>query len=474
MMTMCLPLFTVALAASVPSAPQSLTSVSGDGQIALVWFAPENDGGAAITGYQVSIDGGETWTDTGLITSFTYNGLTGGKLYTFMVRAMNSAGCGEEAIANAKPSGSGAAASPTQTPAPTDGLGSQFDSWFSSTATPAPTGGGTGTGSGGGQGVGPGGGGQGTGEGQKPGDQQQNPPQPPPYEPPPKVDPPPPEENIPIEIDPADVTEKPLKPKKEKVQEAVTVWTITADGTQPWFMGGASKMDFTLEFRATRVDGTMYGNYAGEGTLRAVYDEAYFHANKEASSHDVVFVEFETIGPLTNIQFTLEKAKGEPDAAYRRAMAEYEKALAEYDEYTYNWNDVYSGNLNTILRYNDDARDENGRVLWEEVVKPNLKWLMDKYEEDFPRPPKPKKPQNKNAYYAKGKGTMFWNCSTVRNHFDSDHGVSNIVMMPFEPHSLHFEVTIYANGNGVVTFTWGTLLSYKAHLVKSAQLVDVE
>ena len=447
---LCLPLFTVALAASVPSAPQSLTAVAGDGQIALVWFAPENDGGAAIISYQVSIDGGDTWTDTGLITSFTYTGLAGGKLYTFMVRAVNSAGSGDEAIANAKPSGSGVEATPSQAPAD----------------------GGSSPGYGLGQGVGPGGGSRGTGDGQKPGDQQQNPPQPPPDEPPSKVDPPP-EDNIPIEIDPADVTEKPLKPNKEKVQKAVTVWTITADGTQPWFMGGASKMDFTLEFRATRVDGTMYGNYAGEGTLRAVFDEVYFHANKDASTHDVVFVEFEATGPLTDIQFALEKVKGEPDAKYKQAMVEYEKALDEYDKYTSNWNNVYRGNLNTILRYNGDARGENGEVLWEEVVKPNLKWLMDQWEETNPRPPKPKKPQNKNAYYAKGKGTMYWNCSTVRNHFDSDHGVSNIAMMPLEPHSLDFDVIIYANGNGIVKFTWGTLLSYKAHLVKSVEMVDV-
>jgi len=274
-MTMCLPLFTGALAASVPSAPQSLTAVAGDGQIALVWFAPESDGGAAITGYQVSIDGGDTWTDTGLITSFTYTGLAGGKLYTFMVRAMNSAGSGDEAIANAKPSGSGAAASPTQTPAPTDGLDALIDSWFGSTPTPAPAGNGTGTGTGGGQGGGPGGGGQGTGEGEKPGDQQQNPPQPPPYEPPPKVDPPPPEENIPIEIDPADVTEKPLKPKKEKVQKAVTVWTVTAEGTTSRIAGSAFKYDYDLDFTATNVGDNMYGKYTGVGTLRWAMDSAF-------------------------------------------------------------------------------------------------------------------------------------------------------------------------------------------------------
>jgi len=80
-MTMCLPLFTGALAASVPSAPQSLTAVAGDGQVGLIWFAPESDGGAAITSYQVSIDGGATWTDIGIATSYAYSGLTGGIMY---------------------------------------------------------------------------------------------------------------------------------------------------------------------------------------------------------------------------------------------------------------------------------------------------------------------------------------------------------------------------------------------------------
>ena len=58
MMTFCLPFIPGALAASVPSAPESLTAVPGNGQVGLIWFAPEDDGGAAITGYHVSMDGG--------------------------------------------------------------------------------------------------------------------------------------------------------------------------------------------------------------------------------------------------------------------------------------------------------------------------------------------------------------------------------------------------------------------------------
>ena len=462
---LCLPLLSGALAATGPSAPRSLTAATGDGQIALVWFAPENDGGAAITSYQVSMDGGAAWTDIGLGTSYTYSGLDSGLMYMFMVRAVNSAGSGDEAITTAKPSGSGAETTPT--PAPTGGLDALIDSWFGSTPTPAPADGGTGTGAGGGQGVRPGGGGQGTGEGQKPGDQPQNPPQPPPdipAKPPTRA-----EENIPVEIDPKDVTEKPLKPKKEKMQKAETVWTVTAEGIQTFNNDNAMKYDGILDFRAIKVDDSMYGAYTGNGTLNMVMDQAQYHAMIPTNTG-----EYAADGRLTNIQFTLEKTKGEPDAAYRRAMAEYEKSLDEYDKYTVIWHNVYRGTLDTILRYNDDARDENGRVLWDEVVKPNLKWLMDRYEEEFPRPPKPKRPQNKNAYSAIGKGTMFWDCSMTQNHFVTKDGYTG-QSTPLNPMSLPFEIILYASGNGVVKINFDPfILTYKARLVKSVQMVDVD
>ena len=71
-MAMCLSICTVALAASAPSAPESLTAAAGNGKVTLMWFEPENDGGAAITGYQVSMDGGATWIDAGLATSHAH------------------------------------------------------------------------------------------------------------------------------------------------------------------------------------------------------------------------------------------------------------------------------------------------------------------------------------------------------------------------------------------------------------------
>ncbi|MDD2221342.1 MAG: fibronectin type III domain-containing protein, partial [Clostridia bacterium] len=77
---------------TVPAAPQSLNATPGDGQVALSWTAPASDGGAAITGYEVSKDNGASWVDAGLSTSYSFTSLINGTAYTFKVRAVNSAG----------------------------------------------------------------------------------------------------------------------------------------------------------------------------------------------------------------------------------------------------------------------------------------------------------------------------------------------------------------------------------------------
>lgn len=87
----------------VPTAPQNFTATPGDGQAALSWEAPANDGGSAVTAYQVSKDNGVNWTDAGLNTTHTFTSLTNGTEYTFKVRAINSAGNGAEASATATP-----------------------------------------------------------------------------------------------------------------------------------------------------------------------------------------------------------------------------------------------------------------------------------------------------------------------------------------------------------------------------------
>jgi titin len=85
---------------TTPDAPTGLTGTPADGEVALTWTAPGNDGGAAVTGYQYrySSDNGATWgavVSTGsTATARTVTGLTNGTWYVFQVRAVNAAGGG--------------------------------------------------------------------------------------------------------------------------------------------------------------------------------------------------------------------------------------------------------------------------------------------------------------------------------------------------------------------------------------------
>jgi Fibronectin type III domain len=95
----------VANAAAVPSAP-SITGIAANASVNLSWIPP-GDGGSAITGYQVSTNGGSTWsaittTSTSnvvngnvvITVSATPTGLTNGTAYTIEVEATNSVGNG--------------------------------------------------------------------------------------------------------------------------------------------------------------------------------------------------------------------------------------------------------------------------------------------------------------------------------------------------------------------------------------------
>ena len=86
-----------------PAAPTNFEAArdSGGGEVALRWDDPDND---TITGYQVSTDGGTTFTDiagadisegdTGNTLEYTVTGLTNGTEYTFKLRAVNASGAG--------------------------------------------------------------------------------------------------------------------------------------------------------------------------------------------------------------------------------------------------------------------------------------------------------------------------------------------------------------------------------------------
>lgn len=83
---------------NAPSAPAVIASV-GSGRIDLVWTAPTNDGGNAVSEYEyrLSSDGGATWgtwTSTGLTTSVSVTSLTNDASHHMEVRAVNRGGDG--------------------------------------------------------------------------------------------------------------------------------------------------------------------------------------------------------------------------------------------------------------------------------------------------------------------------------------------------------------------------------------------
>ncbi|WP_188890917.1 S-layer homology domain-containing protein [Paenibacillus radicis (ex Gao et al. 2016)] len=78
---------------SVPAAPTNITAVAGDGQATITFQAPANNGGSAITGYEVTASPGNT-VITGTASPITFTGLSNGTVYTFTVKAINEAGSG--------------------------------------------------------------------------------------------------------------------------------------------------------------------------------------------------------------------------------------------------------------------------------------------------------------------------------------------------------------------------------------------
>jgi hypothetical protein len=89
---------------SVPGTPTGVSGTPGNGQVALSWTAPGDDGGAAITGYTVTPYIGAT-AQTPVVfnstaTTQTITGLTNGTAYTFKVKATNAAGSGADSTAS--------------------------------------------------------------------------------------------------------------------------------------------------------------------------------------------------------------------------------------------------------------------------------------------------------------------------------------------------------------------------------------
>ncbi|MDF2713359.1 MAG: S-layer protein [Paenibacillus sp.] len=84
---------------TVPAAPTNVTAVAGNGQATVAFAAPTDNGGSAITAYEVTASPGNV-TMTGAASPITVTGLTNGTTYTFTVKAMNGAGSSEASAAS--------------------------------------------------------------------------------------------------------------------------------------------------------------------------------------------------------------------------------------------------------------------------------------------------------------------------------------------------------------------------------------
>ena len=87
----------ISVTAIVPSAPSITGITPANTQLSVAFSAPSSNGGASITNYEYSINGGGNWTtpSPAVTTSpFTISGLTNGSTYDVQIRAVNSAGSG--------------------------------------------------------------------------------------------------------------------------------------------------------------------------------------------------------------------------------------------------------------------------------------------------------------------------------------------------------------------------------------------
>ena len=88
-----------------PGAVKNLSVTEGNEELTVEWEAPADDGGAAITGYEVTMDNWTTKaTKTASQLAHTYTGLTNETEYSVKVRAVNAKGAGAATDTTATPS----------------------------------------------------------------------------------------------------------------------------------------------------------------------------------------------------------------------------------------------------------------------------------------------------------------------------------------------------------------------------------
>jgi uncharacterized protein (TIGR02145 family) len=99
------------ITATVPGPPTSVTASAGNASASVVFVAPTNNGGSAITGYTVTSSPGGI-TATGTTSPINVTGLTNGTAYTFTIVATN-------AVGNSSPSTASSAVTPLPPVCPT-------------------------------------------------------------------------------------------------------------------------------------------------------------------------------------------------------------------------------------------------------------------------------------------------------------------------------------------------------------------
>jgi hypothetical protein len=82
-----------AVPATVPAAPTNVTAAAGDKQATISFAAPSDNGGSAITRYEVTSSPGNV-VASGTASPITVTGLSSGDIYTFTVKAFNELGAG--------------------------------------------------------------------------------------------------------------------------------------------------------------------------------------------------------------------------------------------------------------------------------------------------------------------------------------------------------------------------------------------
>ncbi|NBT90547.1 MAG: DUF1533 domain-containing protein, partial [Verrucomicrobia bacterium] len=91
------PTLTANISAVVADAPSITSITAGNGQLSVAFTAPAVNGGAAVSNYEYSLNGGSSWTvrsPASTASPLVITGLTNGTTYEVQIRAVNSAGSG--------------------------------------------------------------------------------------------------------------------------------------------------------------------------------------------------------------------------------------------------------------------------------------------------------------------------------------------------------------------------------------------